>query len=286
MSFLGKIRNRVSHKKAAYNLAISVFRTGGGLGTSLSDNKKYPLLCYIASKDENTFRNFKLNRIYRDILEHVTQQQGQEYLDIIGKFFTLDDWHEFMKNDLYGEPLRFTYDIAGEKITISPTTIRYAKVLKDILENFNTGEIKSIAEIGAGYGGQCRLIRTKIPEAGYTLFDLPEVLGLDEKFLSKFENCRENIRYVDGGHIYIEDEYDLVISNYAFSELRREIQDMYLEKVILKSKRGYITWNCLSQNVFGGYSVNELLKVIPGSSRIEEKPLTHPDNCIIIWGNK
>ena len=104
--------------------------------------------------------------------------------------------------------------------------------------------------------------------------------------MTHYDECSKNIKYLDGGHIYFSEDYDLVISNYAFSELRREVQDMYLEKIILRSKRGYITWNSISLKNFGGYSVNELLAKIPGSIRIDERPLTDPDNCIIIWGNK
>lgn len=174
----------------------------------------------------------------------------------------------------------------GSRITLSPTTIRYAKVLCDILSMFDTAGIHSIAEIGIGYGGQCRLIRSKLPQAMYTLVDLPEVLGLAEKYLRHYEECRENIRYVDGGHFYLNDDYDLVISNYAFSELRREVQDMYLSKIILNSKRGYITYNPLSHDGLDGYSDDELLTKIPGSARIEERPLTCKGNCIIVWGHK
>jgi hypothetical protein len=81
------------------------------------------------------------------------------------------------------------------------------------------------------------------------------------------------------------DSYDLVISNYAFTELTREIQDVYLKKVILNSKRGYITYNEISPDSFRSYKRDELLKIIPNSRIIEEVPLTHPKNCIIIWGN-
>ena len=257
-----------------------------GTATSVSDNGRYPFVCYLASKDENIFSTFKSNPIYRYVLEHVTEEQGREYLDVISEYnpFNAQDWQEFAKNDMYGSPRMYTYDLCGMNTAVSPTTIRYAKVLCDILNRFNAGEIKSIAEIGIGYGGQCRIIRTKLPDVHYTLIDLPEVIGLAEKYLTRYEDSRENIRYVDGVHLYLNDDYDLVISNYAFSELRREVQDMYLDKVILRSKRGYITWNSLALNAFGGYSVDELLNKIPGSVRIDERPLTNPDNCIIIWG--
>ena len=121
---------------------------------------------------------------------------------------------------------------------------------------------------------------------GYTLIDLPEAIGLAERFLSNFDTCKGNVKFVDGLHLYTNIYSDLVISNYAFSELQREVQDMYLEKVILNSKRGFITWNNLGQNAFNAHSISELLKIIPGSKIIDEKHLTAKDNCIIIWGYK
>ena len=83
------------------------------LDTSATDNGRYPLFCYLASKDKNIFQGFKHSIIYTQVLEHVTQEQGSEYLDVINhtRAFTPDDWQEFSKNDLYGEPERFSYDL-------------------------------------------------------------------------------------------------------------------------------------------------------------------------------
>lgn len=281
------LRSALSRHVSSLCLAGSVFRFSGG-GTSVSDSGRYPLFCYMASKDEGLFRTFKRNRIYRRILEHVSQKQGSEYLGVINEYGTLtpDDWQDFAGNDAYGSPVKFTYDIQGREISLSPTTIRYAKVLCDILSMFGTEGINSIAEIGIGYGGQCRLICRKIPGAMYTLIDLPEVIGLAEKFLSRYDECSSNIRYFDGGHMYTDDDYSLVISNYAFSELNRAVQDEYLSKVILKSERGYITYNRLGHDRMGGYSDDELLRKIPGSVRLDERPLTCEGNCIIAWGMK
>lgn len=272
---------------SALKLAANVLSFSGG-NSSISEAERYPLVCYLASKDERIFSSFRQNRFYTRVLEHVTREQGRQYLDLISEYglLTPEDWLNFCRNDSYGSPVQFSYSISGMSLIISPTTIRYAKVLCDIMTMFDTGSIKSIAEIGIGYGGQCRLIRSKIPEAVYTLVDLPEVIGLAEKYLTRYEECRKNIRYVDGGHIYTDDSYDFVMSNYAFSELRRDIQDIYLDKIILKSKRGYITYNPLSHDSLDGYSDDELIAKIPGASRIDEKPLTCEGNCIIVWGMK
>ena len=79
------------------------------------------------------------------------------------------------------------------------------------------------------------------------------VLALTEKFLNEIGKISEfnapfagEVRFLDGKHLYSDVPSDFCISNYAFSELTRAVQDSYLEKVILKSKAGYMAWNCLS----------------------------------------
>lgn len=177
--------------------------------------------------------------------------------------------------------------LGGGEIVISPITIRYTKVLQDIFSLFNIREIKHIAEIGVGYGGQCRLIKEYLKNREYSLIDLPEAIELTKKFLDKFSLGEGSKTYFIDGTGDIENiEVDLLISNYAFSELNREVQNFYLEKIINYAGSGYITWNSLSYEKGDGYSVAELLDKIKGSFVIAENPLTDKDNCIIVWGTK
>lgn len=116
---------------------------------------------------------------------------------------------------------------------------------------------------------------------------MPEALELAKKFLGKFCLGEGNrINYIDGTEDIKKIEVDLLISNYAFSELNREIQDFYLDKIINHAASGYITWNSVSYDKRGGYSVSELLEKIKDSTVIEEVPLTFRGNCIIVWGTK
>lgn len=259
--------------------------------SSISDDGYYPLVCYLASKHDSIFEDFRRNIIYDGIVG-TPEVMGRRFFDLIAKIknFHLipEDWKNFRRNDLYGNPQMYTFIIDGEKIDISPNTVRYVKVLGDIMTMFNNvQDIKSIAEIGVGFGGQCRIILSKLPKVTYTLIDLPEVLGLAERYLNNYDECKNNVRYVDGGHIYSDDNYDLVISEYAFSELRRDVQDMYFEKVILKSKRGYITCNNGPVKSFGGgYLIPEILERIPGSRKIEVRDVYKwTATGLIVWEN-
>ena len=258
--------------------------------TSLSEESYYPFVCRAAVDNTSVFDNFRRNPIYTQILEHVSYEQGLQYLKLIEEMneknacFRSDEWDKFIKNDNYGNPQTYQYNVNGDNIMISPTTLRYVKVLCDLHRLFPVNKINKIVEIGVGYGGQCRVIMSNFSDVeSYTLVDLKVVLDLSRKYLNMFSKSSK-IHYMPGEET---DSCfsDLVISNYAFSELRREIQDMYLEKIILKSKAGYITWNSLGQKEYDSYSVEELLKVIPNSFVIEEKPLTLEDNCIIYWSN-
>ncbi len=256
--------------------------------TSLSDNGLYPAVCLQAAREDKYFRKFRRNEIYNQILEHVSKEDGDKYLEIINKRggFGPEEWHNFASNDLYGRPERFVYTVNGKQMKLSPTTVRYAKVLQDIMAIFDTKEISSVAEIGVGYGGEGRILTSHLNIKKYFLFDLPEVLELAQKYLGKYEDVKSRFAFVDGTDIKESSQnYDLVISNYAFSELIRDVQDVYLNQVIKKARRGYITWNAMSHDKLDGYSVEELLKIIPGAHTIEEEPLTAPGNCIIIWGD-
>ena len=225
------------------------------------------------------------------ILEHLSFKQGKEYLQEIEinstKIrFTFQDWKNFHQNDKFGNPRKYRYEILGKSIKLSSTTVRYVKVLQDILYLYDTDKIRKISEIGVGYGGQARIVLSKLTNIiNYNLIDISEVLLLVKKFLSNFPE-NERALYIDGTQIGRVIKSDLVISNYAFSELVREVQDIYLKNVILCAERGYITWSTVSYEKFGGYSVEELLKKIPGAVVMDEKPFTYIGNCLIVWGLK
>jgi hypothetical protein len=107
-------------------------------------------------------------------------------------------------------------------------------------------------------------------------------LRLCEIFLSRTDS-RIRPRLVDGRKP-VPVEVDLVVSNYAFSELVRPVQDAYLENVILRAKSGYMIWNNLSSKDLDGYSIRQLIRKRPGSKVLKEVPLSSKANRLIVWG--
>jgi phospholipid N-methyltransferase len=250
------------------------------LKTSLSDNENYPNFCLKAANDLLVFENFRQNEIYRQILEHVDIKTGELYLDEIieTRPDLINEIDKIKANDIYGNPGFYEYKTIGK---ICPSTLRYAKVLADLLNHFDSLDGLKIAEIGAGYGGQCRIINAISKPEEYTLVDIKPALLLAQTYLDGYI-LSSVMRYTTMNELKKE-AYDLIISNYAFTELRSDIQDVYLDKIILNSKHGYITYNDITPEDFRSYKKEELVKMLPDAKIFEEKPRTHEKNCIIVW---
>jgi putative sugar O-methyltransferase len=247
--------------------------------TSTSERKKYPAVCYKAATDDIIFNNFKRDAQYRKILEHVSQQHGTQYLKEIKNKNIIDNLNKFKINDTIGNPITFFY---GNKGSFSPTTLRYIKVLDDLVKHFDINK-KNIIEIGGGYGGQYTILKQLFTPLKYSFVDLPTVLPLTEKYLKKL-NIDNNVYFIDGKNkknIY-ENEYDLVISNYAISECNEETQQFYIDNILINSKHGYIT-----HNQFNGYDLNKFISILKESGKdvksVPERPMTGRKNIILIW---
>lgn len=253
--------------------------------TSISDYDEYKNFCLEASKNDDIFKNFKQSSIYNTILEHTSIEQGHEYINFLCKLKNynqiLKKQNIFKQNDLLGNPTLFNFkDSFGE---ISPSTLRYVKVLCEIETLIGNLNDFKICEIGVGYGGQAKLITEYFNIKEYYLLDLNEVLELSNKYLGNKNNL-----YFKHLNDLIVDNYDLVISNYAFSEIKKDIQIEYVNKVIKNSKHGYFTFNFIS-DIFNinSLSKEEFIELIKDENKdikiINEYPLTHPKNFILYW---
>lgn len=257
---------------------------GGGRPSSITDEASYLDFCALAAADPSAFGTFRREPIYVQTLEHVTEEQGAQYLSIIRRD-SPDLLGEFLPvlhaNDRLGSPVLYEFPGIGR---MSPVTLRYGKVLSDLERLFGDLTGKRVIEIGVGYGGQCRLIVERWAVETYTLVDLQPALQLAERYLAEFGSYpvvfQSPEQITSAG-------YDLCVSNYAFSELSRDVQAVYAESVVGSSSRGYLTCNFVS-DLFGirSWSREELGLLHAGTHWLPEEPLTFEGNAILVWGDK
>lgn len=249
--------------------------------TSISDVKSYRDTCMRCAHDKNMFDVFRQNPALREIWEHVSYAQGSAYMSYIRQHPRGQEMLDrAVENDKVGGPQTYSFD----GYTASPTTLRYVKVALDLYDMMGDSLFSAnIAEIGGGYGGQATVINTS---GDYAIYDLPETCSLISRFTSCVRPdspifCINSFR-----HSNDETEYDLVISNYAWSELSRQVQLDYFNNVMKNCRFGYITCNFISEQ-FGIDSMQEseicALVSTKAYNRQNEFPLTHAGNIIIKW---
>lgn len=278
MSQVLKLMSKFDRGKTALFFHRSEFRSD-------SENGRYAASIDRALKSQVAFDNFKRDKHYREILEHVSREKGAQYLEILQSRNDgiLDlGLNSVLVSDDIGNPIKHSYE--GFPVALSPTTLRYLKVASDLRLLFGD-ELGNVAEIGCGYGGQALVNDQLLKVTFATLFDLPIVSRLIERYLDSY--------LLRGGYQAttinktIAADYDLVISNYAFSELPKEVQMAYVNKILRTSKRGYLTMNSglSGDRSIGKFGLGELRNLLPEFNVFQENPETSPHNYVIIWGD-
>ena len=253
-----------------------------------SDSTPYTGLVEKALEDPMTYANFRRNYHYRVILEHVDFTLGKKYLDELN-----DENRKMLMRSIRirslnspGNPRLFKFKDLG---LYSPTSIRYMHVAQQLEKLFGQNFGRDIAEIGIGFGGQYAVLSEKFEIDTYTFLDLSPVVALSKKVLTDSGSWKSNARVGSVLNPDI-DRCDLVISNYAFSELPSSIQKKYIDGVLVKASRGFLIMNSgrsdNSGRSKGKFNLAELSRLLPPFEVIEEFPQTGSDNYIIVWGHK
>lgn len=138
---------------------------------------------------------------------------------------------------------------------------QYMTVLCRIIELFGPLDGSRICEIGGGYGGQAKVILDNYIPSCYHMIDLPEPLALQQRYLSGYP--------VDLFTEPTKHNYDLVISNYAISEIPDN--KLYIDEVLRKSVHGYITCN------------TDLVKLDFPHSRYPDIKGERETNYVLVW---
>lgn len=220
---------------------------------------------------------FKSNPAYRQILEHVSPEQGHEYLALAQ---SSPRWSARMRvlvaetaleNDRLGKPVVAPFDSLG--ISCSPTNMRYLWHAFQILDWLAALELKrvNVVEIGGGYGGLAlwlhRLASGRISH--YAILDLHEA-GTIQAAYAEFFGLRLTVAdpsYADA----ILPWPPFLISAYAFSELSAEWREWYEQAIVRHCLHGWLLWN--------------MIPVYPFTSHLyevaDEVPLTGTGNKVV-----
>lgn len=204
---------------------------------------------------------FKSNPVYQQILEHVSPQQGHEYLRqaMAHPSFRMQKACEVaLENDRYGKPERFDFDEVG--ITCSPTNWRYLWHALSILDY----EPQNIVEIGGGYGGlMLWLQRLSRKPLGYQIYDLSEAKAVQRMYAD-----------LHGLTLSTELPYPrFLVSAYGFSEFDEPTRRWYEQHVIPKCDHGWLLWN-----------INPLYPFTERQVTVEdEQPQTGADNKVVVF---
>ena len=235
---------------------------------------------------EPDLRKFRRNFDYREILEHVDYKTGKSYIERINQLgYSINELIEYgLPNDLCGHPRSYQY---GKLPKVSPTTLRYLSVACELRSKFGSLDDMNILEIGAGYGGQMSIISRMFNIGSYSIYDLPEAQSLISKYARNM-NLPNVVKMLDINNIE-NSSYDLVVSNYAYSELPRGVQTEYAQKILTNSTRGYMIMNSGLKNATprsdGKINCKELEKMVSGISIVKEIPITGVDNYVVIWNH-
>ena len=233
---------------------------------------------------ENRYINFKNNRKYTYMLEHVTENLGEQYLKLILKECTEIDEEDLINyltiNDRFGDTVKSTYVTDnGTNISCSPTSLRYVYQALVILDYYKTTDCENMAELGCGYGGLFLAINyfaniLNISIEKYNIIDLPSANNLIEFYLNLHKDVvtipyelHESAKYgatVPSGKLFF-------ISNYCYTEIDATNKKLYYINLLKRVDHGFIIWQSLT---FDLKYMNQIFQDISQVAMIEEKPQT------------
>lgn len=175
-------------------------------------------------------------------------------------------------NDFFGNPNKSTI----QNKFISPTSLRYLYHAYLILSYIS--KPVTIVEVGCGYGGLClainylsKILNKQVLE--YHCIDLKSVINLQQKYLSQFDlTFKVNFHFSDTFGRDVQGENLFLISNYCFSEISNENQQLYIKTLFPKITNGFIVWNFIPLYDFSkSYNVEH------------ERPLTGSGNKFVYF---
>lgn len=217
------------------------------------------------ARDERLFSQFRSLPIVTSVVEGTPWQGGLWNLKrIINNKYFLKAIDYLLESDRVGFPSTLVnFKLGDRAMALSPTTIRYANNFCNCIEIFGKGIIENpVYEIGGGYGGECKTFNDFLNSSfqlkpDWSIFDLKSSYGLISKWLGNFGYEANFLNIEDNFHIKAN---GFAISNAALSEMRGELLENYINKVLLNCQYGYFITNFeLLSKPYGGWTTEQFV---------------------------
>lgn len=256
------------------------------MASSVADYPEYVTSIKRAVDDPIFYSTFRKDRYVHSVFEHVNLEQAWRYLIEIQKsnvpadLFDVYDLSRFHKlNDQVGGPEIHHFGGIGP---MCPTTMRYIYHMCDIIQKCGVEKLREavIVEIGAGYGGLCRLIRHIFPRCEYHIVDLAPNTQLVQKFNDNDPHIHVHPyeEFSPGTHPLLS-RIDLVISNFSWCECNAFVRKLYMDQILQHAKQGYMILN-----TFLSMSEMEETARRLGGQLLDEVPDTNNgQNRLLVW---
>lgn len=227
------------------------------LNQKTQTGQKYTEICRKAVVDDMVFQTFRSALDYQNIIIGGDSERCNAYY----KLLATPDIPKYVKAcDTIGAP-------PLTENGYSTYTLRCLYTMRDIIKNFGSLDDKNIVEIGGGHGGLCHMMTVAgINYKSYTLIDLPTVNLLARRYL-EMAGVMRGVKYMSSEEI-MPRKYDIVISEYSFSELDVKGQNYYIEQVMKYCQKAYLVMNIWHKES-KEETKRRLMKVF---QRIEEYP--------------
>jgi hypothetical protein len=206
---------------------------------SISGTMDWPRACAALASGALTSKNFRRIHAVRQVVETLGPVDGRHFARWIR-----DSAPGYLTDkrvaaiDAWGDPIRWPAACLGTPRAFSPTTLRFLAHALWLKKEGFVKEGGTVVEIGVGFGGLAAM-NAIVSNATTIMIDLPPVavaamLQMRELGLGNFAS-NDQSKATAGDVCFI--------SNYAFTELSREMQDAYADQFIRHADRGVILSN-------------------------------------------
>jgi len=240
--------------------------------------------CQLGGNDDLFFQRFRSSPAFLQIVEGSPKVSAVWNLKrLLKNEYFLNALSLICTSDYAGCPVNQVL-IKDEKESlirsVNPTTLRYANNAANCIDIFGRNIFSddlNIYEIGAGYGGECKIFNDYAmsiyskPLSNWSVFDLPSSFSLIKKFLNRF-GYKAGFQSLDD--VSGSDRLSLVMSNAALSEMRGALLEKYMNNCVSHASHGYFITNFDTHSKpYGGWSTTEFLGILHDMGKDDAREL-------------